>query len=307
VAAVRVLLIGSTGVLGREVVLALLAEGHEVTGLARSPERAVAVRELGITPVVADVFDVESMIAACRGHEAVLNVATRIPAGRRMLRARNWADNDRLRADASLAVAQAARAADVRVLVQEGVSLVYADGGDAELDERAALDPAGPTRAAMTAHANAESFAGEGREAVRLRIATLHGDDPITNWIVRGARRGGPVYFGDPDGWLTAIHPSDAAAGVVAALGAPGGVYNLGATPVRKRDFGRVVAEAAGARRARTLPRPLTRGFLAILARSQRLSSAAFTEATGWRAKRTEPAVDWFATGGGGSDRVAPH
>jgi 2-alkyl-3-oxoalkanoate reductase len=174
------------------------------------------------------------------------------------------------------------------------VSLVYADGGDVELDERARLDPAGPTVASARAHVNAESFAGEGRTAVRLRIATLHGDDGISRWMLRGVRRGGPAYFGDPNGWLTAIHPSDAASGVVAALAAPSGVYNLGATPVRKRDFGAVIAAAAGARRARSLPRPLTRGFLAVLARSQRLSSTALTEATGWLPKRTEPAVDWF-------------
>jgi nucleoside-diphosphate-sugar epimerase len=300
VTAVRVLLIGSTGVLGREVVPALLADGHQVTGLASSAERVAAVGALGIDPVVAPVFDAEALTSVCHGHDAVVNLATRIPAGRAMLRNRNWADNDRLRTEGSLAVARAARAAGVGVLVQEGVSLVYADGGDAELDERAPLDPAGPAMAAATAHANAESFAGEGRTAVRLRIATVHGDDAISRWMLSGVARGGPAYFGDPDGWLTAIHPSDAASGVVAALTAPSGVYNVGANPVRKSDFGRVIAEAAGARRARSLPRLLTRGFLAVLARSQRLSSAAFTETTGWCPKRTEPAVDWFPAARGG-------
>jgi nucleoside-diphosphate-sugar epimerase len=294
VTAVRVLLIGSTGVLGREVVAALRADGHQVTGLARDADRVAAVGSLGIDPVVADVFDADALVPVCRGHDAVVNLATRIPVGRAMLRDRNWAANDRLRTEASLAVALAARAAGAGVLVQEGVSLVYADGADAELDERAPLAPAGPARASVTAHANAESFAGEGRSAVCLRIATMHGDDAISRWMVAGVGRGGPAYFGDPDGWMTAIHPSDAASGVVAALAAPGGVYNLGADPMRKKDFGRVIAEVAGARRGRGLPRLLTRGFLAILARSQRLSSAAFTETTGWRPKRTEPAVDWF-------------
>jgi nucleoside-diphosphate-sugar epimerase len=294
VTAVRVLLIGSTGVLGREVVPALLADGHQVTGLASGEARVAAVGSLGITPVAADVFDAEALTAVFRGHDAVVNVATRIPVGSAMLRNRKWADNDRLRVEGSLAVAQAARAAGVGVLVQEGVSLVYADGGDDELDERAPLNLVGQVRAAAAAHVNAGSFAGEGRSAVRLRIATQHGDDGISRWMVAGVARGGPAYFGDPDGWMTAIHPADAAAGVVAALTAPSGVYNLGADPMRKRDFGRVIAEVAGKSKARTIPRALTRGFLAILARSQRLSSATFTETTGWRPKRTEPAVDWF-------------
>lgn len=290
----RVLLIGATGVLGRELVPALLADGHQVTGLASSAGRLGAVGALGIEPVTADVFDVDALVPVFRECDAVVNVATRIPVGRRMLTNRNWAANDRLRTDGSWAVSRAALAAGVGVLVQEGVSLVYADGGDTVLDERAPLAPAGPTRAAVTAHVNAESFAGEGRSAVRLRIATLHGDDAISRWMLAGAKRGGPGYFGDPDGWLTAIHPADAAAGVAAALTAPSGVYNLGATPIRKRAFGQVIADTAGARRPKSLPGLLTRGFLAILARSQRLDSAAFTELTGWRPKRTEPAVDWF-------------
>jgi nucleoside-diphosphate-sugar epimerase len=294
VTAVRVLLIGSTGVLGREVVPALLAEGHQVTGLASSAERVAAVGSLGIDPVVAPVFDAEALTPVFDGHDAVVNLATRIPVGRAMVRDRNWADNNRLRTEGSLAVARAARAAGVGVLVQEGVSLVYADGGDTELDEQAPLDPAGPAMASATAHANAASFAGEGRSAVCLRIATVHGDDAISRWMLSGVARGGPAYFGAPDGWLTAIHPSDAASGVVAALTAPSGVYNVGANPVRKIDFGRVIARAAGTRKPRSLPRMLTRGFLAVLARSQRVSSSAFIETTGWRPKRTEPGVDWF-------------
>src|SRR5512138_920504 len=95
----RVLVIGSTGVLGREAVPLLLAAGHEVTGLARTEQRAGAVRALGIEPVVADVFDGDSVAAALRGRQAVLNLATRIPTGLAMLR--GMRDNDRLRREAS--------------------------------------------------------------------------------------------------------------------------------------------------------------------------------------------------------------
>src|SRR5690348_13247162 len=79
VSTMRVLLIGSTGVLGREAVPRLLAAGHMVTGLARNDDRAKAVHGLGIEPVVADLFDQDSMIKALDGQEAVLNLATRIP------------------------------------------------------------------------------------------------------------------------------------------------------------------------------------------------------------------------------------
>lgn len=291
---VRVLLIGSTGVLGRATVPALLGAGHQVTGLARDPERAGAVRALGLAPAVADIFDQDAMTRALRGHDAVINLATRVPVGGKLMRAGSWAETTRLRIEGSRVLVKAARAADIGILVQEGVSLVYADGGDAELDENARLDPQGPTAASVTAHGNVAAFATDGRVGVGLRIANVHGDDPLTRWVVQGARRGGPAYFGSPDGWITVIHPSDVATAAVAALEAPSGVYNVGATPLRKREFGETVAEAVSRPKVRRLPTALARGFLANLARSQRVVSHELTEATGWKPARPVLTAAWF-------------
>ena len=48
-----------------------------------------------------------------------------------------WEENDRLRTEASAEVARAAREAGVQRLVQESIAFVYADGGDAWLDDAA--------------------------------------------------------------------------------------------------------------------------------------------------------------------------
>jgi nucleoside-diphosphate-sugar epimerase len=151
----------------------------------------------------------------------------------------------------------------------------------------------------VDAHANVAGFAEQpGRTGVRLRIAALVGDEPMARMLVRTAKFRGPVAFGDPDGWTTPVRPSDAAAAAVAALAAPSGIYNVGASPVRKADWARVVAEAAGVRRARILPKGLSRGPLEIFARSQRVSSARLTEATGWRPEHPDFAADWFPRSG---------
>jgi nucleoside-diphosphate-sugar epimerase len=291
-AAVRVLLIGSTGVLGQAALPGLLAAGHKVTGLARNDERAAVVKKLGAEPVVADLFDVESLTDALQGHDAVINVATRVPVGGKLIRSSSWAENGRIRIEGSKALVAAAKAADVGILVQEGVALVYADGGDDELDELAAVSPVGAPNSSLIAHRNVEGFAGEGRIAVRLRIANVHGDDPLTRWILKGASGRGPSYFGNKDGWITPVHTSDVGTALVAALTAPSGVYNVGATALRKRDFGAVVAHKAGARKARTVP--LTFGFLKIMARSQRVVSTKLTEATGWKPEHPVVTSDWF-------------
>jgi 2-alkyl-3-oxoalkanoate reductase len=291
---VRVLLIGATGVLGRAAVPRLLAAGHTVTGLARNDDRAGAVRALGVEPVVADLFDPDSMIKAVAGHEAVLNLATRIPTSARAM-LHGMTENDRIRSQGSRVLVDAALATgDVRVIVQEGISFGYADGGDALLDEDAPLEPVGPLRSSIEAHANVARFADDGRSGVRLRIAALLGDEPMARMLTRLARLRMPVMFGDPAGWFTAIRPADAAAGAVAALAAPNGVYNVGADAVRKSDFAQVVARAAGVGKARVLRGGLMPGQFKAFARSQRVSSARLTDATGWRPADPTPAPEWF-------------
>jgi nucleoside-diphosphate-sugar epimerase len=296
----RVLVIGSTGVLGRQAVPRLLEAGHKVTGLARDPERARVVEGLGVDAVVADLFDGASMAEALVGQEAVLNLATRIPATPRAM-LNGMAENDRIRTEGSRILVDAALATDdVRVIVQEGISFVYADGGDRELAEDAPVDAIGPTRSSLAAHANVARFAeaGGARVGVRLRIAAMVDDEPFGHMLLRLARFRVPVLFGDPAGWFTAIHPSDAAAGAVAALSAPSGVYNVGASPLRKADFADVVAEAAGVRKARVARSMPMLGQLKGLARSHRVVSDRLTEATGWRPARPLFEAGWFARSG---------
>ncbi len=293
----RVLLIGSTGVLGRPAVRRLLADGHQVTGLARDDERAAVIAGQGITPAVGDLFDPDSLARVLPGHDAVLNLATRIPPAGKAMLGLGWAANDRVRRDGSAALVTAALAClDVHVLVQEGVTLCYADGGDAELTEESALDVPSMVRSSMTAHENVARFGGHGRVAVRLRIGSLLGDDPLTTAMLKAARFGLPLMYGSADGWTAPIRPVDAAFGAVAALSAPDGVYNVTGQPVRKRDLGAAMAEAAGIRRARSISAGMATllGPAAVFARSQRVVSTKLTEATGWQPTDPTPNAGWF-------------
>lgn len=110
----RVFVTGATGVLGGSAVAALVAEGHEVTGLARTDAKAASLRDAGATPCRVSLFDVENLTTALDGHDAVCNLATAIPVGTTALRPGAWRANDRLRIEGSQAVATAARNAGVR-------------------------------------------------------------------------------------------------------------------------------------------------------------------------------------------------
>ncbi len=293
----RVMVIGATGVLGVPAVARLLEDGHDVSGLARNPERVGAIQAIGAKAVVGDLFDVDSLAGALRGHDAVLNLATRIAGPREMARKSGWAENDRIRRDGSASLAAAVRRVDeLRTVVQEGISFVYADGGDRELDEDAPLRPVGVTASSMVAHQNIAALAEEGRTAVRLRIGTLVSGDVMTSAQLEMARRGLPLIMGRRTDWTTAIHPSDAAAAAVMALGAPSGVYNAGAPPVSKQQLGEALAAAAGIKRPRAVPKWLASRLAMTepLSRSHRVVSHRLTEATGWRPALAVPGPAWF-------------
>lgn len=66
----RVLVAGAAGAIGRHLIPALIAEGHEVTGTTRSPGNAGKIRSLGATPVIADGLDRQAMLKAVAAEQA---------------------------------------------------------------------------------------------------------------------------------------------------------------------------------------------------------------------------------------------
>src|SRR5688572_2270655 len=97
----RIFVAGATGAIGRRLVPLLVAAGHDVVGMTRSHEKAVALRELGAEAVVADALDREAVIEAVRAArpEAVVHQLTAI--GRLDVRNvdRSFADTNRLRTE----------------------------------------------------------------------------------------------------------------------------------------------------------------------------------------------------------------
>lgn len=67
----KVALIGASGNIGSQILSELRARGHDVTAIARNPEK-IAV-ETGIKPVRADVGDANALASALRGHDAVIS------------------------------------------------------------------------------------------------------------------------------------------------------------------------------------------------------------------------------------------
>jgi len=81
---------GATGFIGGYLTSRLLAEGHLVTALVRTPEQARSLARYGVRPYIGDVLDKESVRRAMRRAEGVFHLAAYVRVG----------INDRRRAEA---------------------------------------------------------------------------------------------------------------------------------------------------------------------------------------------------------------
>ncbi len=288
----RVLVTGATGALGRRVLPRLTDQGHHVTAVSRGKGDQVAAA--GAVPVDLDLFDVAAVREAAQGQDAVVDLATRIPPSGRMALPWAWRDNDRLRRDAAPLMADAAARAGA-TYVRESIGMLYADAGERWVSEDDPVAPIANTRTALDAETAALKVTEAGGVGVVLRFAMFYGVGSVhTSEQLDMARRGVAMVLGDPDAYLSQLHLDDAAAAVVAALHAPPGVYNVGEDdPLRRREFVTVLSEVAG-RQVRTPPRWLGRiGAARAVARSVRMSSAAFRDATGWAPVHASAREGW--------------
>ena len=131
----RVFVAGATGVAGIRAVARLVAAGHQVTAISRSPEKdAALLTSLGAQPVRVSLFDADALRAAVAGHDGVVNLATKIPPMKQMARMSSWGENERIRTEGSRNLADAAIAAHVQVFVQESLAFLYGGHGDESID-----------------------------------------------------------------------------------------------------------------------------------------------------------------------------
>ena len=193
----RLLITGGTGVLGRALRPLAEAAGHAITMPGHE--------EL-------DLFDPAAVGAAVRGVDGVMHLATRIRSLDQISDVDAWSENDRLRADASRILVDAAIAAGAAVYVQPTVTFVYPP--DAEASEDTPVRDVLPIlRSALAAEQQAERFARAGGRGIVLRLGLL--DGPGT-------------WYDQPMGEFGAtLHVGDAGRALLSALTLPSGTYNV--------------------------------------------------------------------------------
>lgn len=297
----KVFVTGATGALGKSVVPLLVAAGHDVRGAARTDEKAAWLRAQGAEAVSVDLFDASSVKDAVTGCDAVAHLATNVPAGAKAVRPKNWAMHNRLRAEATPLLVDAALATGAQVFVKESICFFYEDGGDRVLDEDAPLVDGPLADPTYVGEHAVDRITEAGGRGVVLRFGLFYGPNArmIDEWL-KLAKLGRTTIAGKPDGYQPSIHLDDAAAAMVAALDAPAGIYNISEEALTKGEYLHAFAHAFGLKRA---PKPTPEWMLKMVAGknarylvgSQRVSSARFHEATGWSPQHATAREGWVA------------
>ncbi|HEY6516429.1 MAG TPA: NAD(P)H-binding protein, partial [Steroidobacteraceae bacterium] len=176
-----IFLAGASGAMGRRLAPILVADGWRVIGSTRAPQKVALLAQLGVTPVIVDVFDSPRLSRAVADARAdiVMHQLTDLPPGldpSRMEEATRR--NARIRDEGTRNLLCAAIAAGVRRFVAQSIAFAYADG--------------------PLPHGEQDKLAvdAEGRAGISARgVATLERqvlDAPVEGLVLRYGRLYGP-------------------------------------------------------------------------------------------------------------------
>jgi nucleoside-diphosphate-sugar epimerase len=199
----KIFIAGASGYIGGSLAAALVAQGHAVSGLARSEDTAVALSKLGIAPVRGTLDDAEVLAEAARDADAAVNAAN---AGHR-----------------------GAAEAMLKALAGTGKAFVHTGGSsivgtrangefvEAVFDEDTPFTPS-PSRAARVALDNTvRAAAGNGVRAIVIAPSLIYGRGHGLNphsiqvpWLIALAKKAGVAkHIGSGENRWSNVHIDD--------------------------------------------------------------------------------------------------
>jgi nucleoside-diphosphate-sugar epimerase len=259
----RILVAGGTGIIGRGLIPALVAAGHEVVATTRREDKLPQLSELGATGAVVDVYDAGRLasVVAQAAPDVIIDELTDLSE-------HDTDANARLRREGTANLVAAARTAGVERMLVESIAWTVPDGDGMATED----DPIIPGSAV----AAMEELAHTMPHATVLRYGLLYG--PGT-WYAPGGEFANAVMAGSVPA-TTAItsfaHIDDVVAATVSAIDWPDGTYQIvDDEPATALEW--LPVYAAGLRAPAPKEAPLPDG-----ARTGRAISNAKARAAGW-------------------------
>lgn len=247
-----VAVLGATGVYGRHLVPRLVAAGHRVRALVRTPASAAASAACGAEVRAADIFDPASLRAGLDGCDLAINLATSLPSPAKQ--GGDSSTNNRVRREGVPIFLDACTTSGVSRVVQQSIAMVHCGGGDAWVEETTPFVASPPTTVgeALTAARDMEAIVAKSPlDWLILRGALFYGpgtgfDD---DWFSR-ARAGKLKLPEAGTDYVSLVHVADMADATMAALSRWPSRQRLIVAddePVRWRDlFGFIAASVGG-------------------------------------------------------------
>jgi nucleoside-diphosphate-sugar epimerase len=251
----RVLVVGATGAVGRQLVPQLISAGHQVSATTRSQPKTESLRAAGAQPFVLDGLDgaaVGEVVAQARP-DVIVHEMTALPADMNFRKfEQTFAVTNSLRTTGLDHLLAAARAQGVsRLIAQSYTGWPNARSGGPVKTETDPLDPAPPAAMRTTLDAIRyleQAVTSAPLTGIALRYGSLYGPGASEVFVRLLRRRRVPVIGGGSGVW-SFLHVSDAAAATVAAVShGAAGIYNVvDDEPATVSEWLPVLARCAGA------------------------------------------------------------
>lgn len=283
----RVFVTGAGGFIGSEFTRQLVAGGHAVIGLTRSPQTAERLRAMGAEPLVGDVGDAAVIRQGVAGADAVAHLG--IPrAGEKNLEEAAMTGKRGIQA-----LLDACAGAPLRSFVHASGALgMYGHGPGEWIDETAPEDPSPAIKERWALDRVVRvAVQRSGLPATILRPPIVYGvGSGFKDFFLDLARRRLFRVVGDGSYFLNLLHVEDAAAAYRLALERPSaGETFLVAddAPVTMREFADFFAKEMGRRRPGSVPAFLAKlvagqGAVEALQDSVRLRNGKIKARLGW-------------------------
>lgn len=236
----RVLIIGC-GYIGLPLATQLVAQGHEVVGIRRTPAGAEALSEAGVEPVIADITQPDFALPPGRFDQVVFCAAARRDDGEEGYRAVYVEGLGQVLAR----LGQGERPAKFVYTSSTGV---YGQRGGVLVKEHTPTEPRTATaRHLLEAESLVVAAGKAGLPSVILRVAGIYGPDrlPLLDRFLKNEVR----IVGQGTRHQNMIHRDDVVAAILAALrdGRAGECYNVvDQEPVTEIHFYTWLAETLG-------------------------------------------------------------
>lgn len=255
----KIFVAGAAGIVGRYLIPALVADGHEVTGSTRSPDNSKKIRALGAAPAIADGLDRQSVIDAVRAAapEVVIHEMTALTNLKDFRHFdKEFAVTNELRARGTDYLLEAARQAGAtRFIAQSYASWADTGGGKGTTEDGPIdLTPPREQRESVAAIRHLESVVMD-NGGIALRYGGFYGHGASDDMLDLIRKRRFPVVGGGTGVW-SFCEVTDAAAATVAAVtkGGPG-IYNVvDDEPAPVAEWLPYLAELLGARPPMRVP-----------------------------------------------------